>query len=75
MLLGGILLAFLILGLIVCVGWAGFYFIAKGGLPHDPPVDTIVRVGWLIVCLVMLIAAFVGLDGGDIHLSHAAIIR
>ncbi len=70
MTLEGILIAFLILGLIVCVGWAGFYFIGKGGLPADPPVGTIVRIGWMIVCLIMLIAAFVGLDGGDIHFAH-----
>ncbi len=62
--LTGILVAFLILGLIVCVGWAGFYFIGKGGLPTDPPVSNIFRIGWMIVCLIILIVAFVGLDGG-----------
>jgi hypothetical protein len=65
--LEGILIAFLILGLIVCVGWAGFYFIGLGKLPSEPPIDRIVRIGWMIACLIMLIAAFVGLNGGNVH--------
>lgn len=70
MTLEGILIAFLILGLIVCVGWAGFYFIGKGKLPADPPLETFFRIGWMIVCLILLVIAFVGLDNGNIHFTR-----